>query len=97
MTSCSQNRHATAALYFECFFLKEVGFEPTMENPTNLQFATLNRSVIPSYQQFLSEIQLFCFFTFRFSRSTAVMRFCIINLKHINITMFQKKSESKET
>lgn len=41
---------------FRVLFLKEVGFEPTMGNPTNLQFVTLNLSVIPSYQRFSSEI-----------------------------------------
>lgn len=53
MTFCSQNRHATAALYFDfnfLFYLKKVGFEPTMgENPTDLQSTAFNHSAISSY------------------------------------------------
>jgi hypothetical protein len=45
MTFCSQSRHATAALYFD--HLKEVGFEPTMRNSTDLQSAAFNHSAIP--------------------------------------------------
>ena len=32
---------------------KEVGFEPTMGKPTDLQSATINRSVTPSYLVFI--------------------------------------------
>ena len=48
MTSCSQNRHATRLRHISKL-LKEVGFEPTLVNPTDLQSATLNRSVILSH------------------------------------------------
>ena len=54
MTSCSQNRHATGLRYISKYLnlficLKEIGFEPMIgKNLTDLQSATLNRSVILS-------------------------------------------------
>ena len=49
MTSCSQNRHATELRYISYIKKKEAGFEPAIgKNPTDLQSATLNRSVILS-------------------------------------------------
>ena len=59
MPSCSQSRHATAALYSAIiFYLKKVGFEPTMGNPTDLQSAALNRSAISPFEFFPSHFFL---------------------------------------
>lgn len=65
MTSCSQNRHATKLRYISN--LKEVGFEPTKgKNPTDLQSATLNHSVIPPF--LVKKIYFFDFFLRFFPR-----------------------------
>ena len=68
MTSCSQNRHTTKLCYTSkvyqiTYYLKEVGFEPTIENS--------NRFTICHYKPLSHSFQLskkirFTFFRFNF-------------------------------